>query len=179
MFSSNFWHPCGSTCWKHCRETLLHNLPHVKGLKASTVVDDPYKSPIPSTGSSISQLSPAPVSNILKNPCVTCRHNAGVYSITALLRRGSSCLVRLQGRMAARRRGSLASNCRMNSSPEPVGSRTGISHSSVHGRQCLSQGYPLSTGWCCWQHWHVLHPGCSPTTDVTLALPATWGKTVF
>lgn len=44
--------------------------------------------------------------------------------------------------MAARRRGSPASNCGMNSSLEPAGSRTGISHSGVHGRRCPSQGSP-------------------------------------
>lgn len=37
----------------------------------------------PSAGSSVSQLSVAPGSNILKYVCVTCSHNTGVYSISA------------------------------------------------------------------------------------------------
>lgn len=51
--------------------------------------------------------------------------------------------MRLQQRMAALRRGTPASNCGMNSSLEPAGSRTQISCSGVHGRWCLPQG--------CWQ----------------------------
>ena len=52
-------------------------------------------------------------------------------------------------RWAALRRGSPASSCGMNSSPEPAGSRTRASHGGVHGRWWLSQG--------CWQGFPPKH----------------------
>ena len=74
--------------------------------------------------------------------------------------------MRLQRRMAALWRGSLASNCGMNSSPDPAGSRTQISHSGVQGWWCFSQG--------CWQgspreHRLLLHT--APTRSAS-PLPA-------